>query len=91
VERREAGADDLGTDLVSVDAVGLEAEADWDSLWSPENYLGSDRTENLEQSVPGSASCGPAIGLRADIAGARAGLVAVIAGLKLLALIGAPG
>jgi len=44
---KEAGADDLDTDLVSVDAVGLEAEADWDSLWSPENYLGSDRTENF--------------------------------------------
>jgi Thioredoxin like C-terminal domain len=44
---KEAGAEDLDTDLVSVDAVGLEAEADWDSLWSPENYLGSDRTENF--------------------------------------------
>ena len=34
-------------DLVSVDATGVEAAADWDSLWSPENYLGSARTENF--------------------------------------------
>jgi len=44
---REAGAKDLGHDLVSVDADGLGAEADWDNLWSPENYLGSERTENF--------------------------------------------
>jgi thiol-disulfide isomerase/thioredoxin len=44
---REAGAEDLDTDLVTVDAVGVAAEADWDSLWSPENYLGSGRTENF--------------------------------------------
>jgi hypothetical protein len=25
----------------------VEAAADWDSLWSPENYLGSARTENF--------------------------------------------
>jgi hypothetical protein len=25
----------------------VEAAADWDSLWSPENYLGSERTENF--------------------------------------------
>jgi hypothetical protein len=43
----EAGAGDLGHDLVSVDADGVAAAADWDSLWSPENYLGSERTENF--------------------------------------------
>jgi hypothetical protein len=25
----------------------VEAEADWDSLWSPENYLGFERSENF--------------------------------------------
>ena len=29
------------------DARGIEAAADWDSLKSPENYLGYDRTENF--------------------------------------------
>ncbi len=36
-----------GHDLVSVDPGGVEAAADWDTLWSPENYLGSERTENF--------------------------------------------
>jgi thiol-disulfide isomerase/thioredoxin len=44
---REAGAEDIGRDFVSVGADGVAAEADWDSLWSPENYLGSDRSENF--------------------------------------------
>jgi thiol-disulfide isomerase/thioredoxin len=48
---REAGAEDVGHDLVSVDADGVAdgvtAPADWENLWSPENYLGSDRTENF--------------------------------------------
>jgi thiol-disulfide isomerase/thioredoxin len=43
----EAGAADPGHELVSVDARGVEAPADWDSLWSPENYLGAERTENF--------------------------------------------
>jgi thiol-disulfide isomerase/thioredoxin len=43
----EAGSDGIDPDLVSVDATGVEAAADWDSLWSPENYLGSARTENF--------------------------------------------
>jgi thiol-disulfide isomerase/thioredoxin len=43
----EAGDGEVGHDLVSVDADGVEAAADWDSLWSPENYLGSERTENF--------------------------------------------
>jgi hypothetical protein len=49
----EAGAGGVGRDLVAVDAGGVEAAADWDSLRSPENYLGYDRTENL--SSPGGA------------------------------------
>jgi hypothetical protein len=28
----------------------VEAAADWDSLWSPENYLGYERTENFASS-----------------------------------------
>jgi thiol-disulfide isomerase/thioredoxin len=43
----EAGAAGIGQDLVSVDPGGVEAAADWDSLWSPENYLGYQRTENF--------------------------------------------
>jgi thiol-disulfide isomerase/thioredoxin len=43
----EAGVGGIDHNLVSVDARGVEAAADWDSLWSPENYLGSARTENF--------------------------------------------
>jgi thiol-disulfide isomerase/thioredoxin len=34
-------------DLVSVEGVGVEAEADWDHLRTPETYLGSERGENF--------------------------------------------
>jgi thiol-disulfide isomerase/thioredoxin len=43
----EAGSDGAGHELVSVDAQGLEAPADWAALRSPENYTGYDRTENF--------------------------------------------
>jgi thiol-disulfide isomerase/thioredoxin len=43
----EAGISGIDHDLVSVDPGGLEAAADWDSLRSPENYLGYERTENF--------------------------------------------
>ena len=43
----DAGGGGVGQDLVAVEAGGVEAEADWDSLWSPENYLGFERTENF--------------------------------------------
>jgi thiol-disulfide isomerase/thioredoxin len=46
----EAGTGRIGHELVSVDAAGVEAAADWDSLWSPENYLGYGRTENFASS-----------------------------------------
>ena len=46
----EAGIGRIGHDLVLVDAGGVEAAADWDSLWSPENYLGYGRTENFASS-----------------------------------------
>jgi thiol-disulfide isomerase/thioredoxin len=43
----DAGADGIDQALTSVDARGVEAAADWDSLRSPENYLGSERTDNF--------------------------------------------
>jgi thiol-disulfide isomerase/thioredoxin len=42
----EAGSSP-GHDLVSPDARGIEAPADWASLRSPENYTGYERTENF--------------------------------------------
>jgi thiol-disulfide isomerase/thioredoxin len=49
----EAGIGGTGHELVSVDARGAEAAADWGSLKSPENYLGYERTENFAS--PGGA------------------------------------
>ena len=49
----ETGSTDAGHDLVSVDARGAEAPADWASLRSPENYTGYERTENFAS--PGDA------------------------------------
>ena len=46
----EAGSGGIGRELVSVDARGVEAAADWGSLRSPENYLGYERTENFASS-----------------------------------------
>jgi thiol-disulfide isomerase/thioredoxin len=43
----EAGNAGIGHDLVSVDARGAEVAADWDSLKSPENYVGYGRTEKF--------------------------------------------
>jgi thiol-disulfide isomerase/thioredoxin len=41
----EADVDGIDPNPVTVQPAGVEAAADWDSLWSPENYLGSERTE----------------------------------------------
>ena len=50
----EAGSGNVGElNLVSVEARGAEAAADWTNLKSPENYLGYQRTENF--SSPGGA------------------------------------
>jgi thiol-disulfide isomerase/thioredoxin len=49
----EAGSAGAGDDLVSVDARGAEAPADWATLRSPENYAGYDRAENFAS--PGGA------------------------------------
>jgi len=43
----EVGSGGIGDDLVSAQACGVEAPADWDSLRSPENYLGYGRSENF--------------------------------------------
>ena len=43
----KAGFGGAGHDLVSVEGRGVEAPADWDSLRSPENYVGYERTENF--------------------------------------------
>ena len=44
----EARTTDHDHELVSVDACGVEAPADWASLRSPENYTGYERTEGAE-------------------------------------------
>ena len=58
----EAGAGGIGRDLVSVDARGVEAAADWGSLRSPENYVGYERTAEL--CVSRRCSAGQAARLR---------------------------
>jgi thiol-disulfide isomerase/thioredoxin len=49
----EAGIGGIGRDLVSVEPRGVEEAADWGSLRSEENYVGSERTENFVS--PGGA------------------------------------
>jgi thiol-disulfide isomerase/thioredoxin len=44
---RDAGAESVGDDLVSVAADGFEAQADWTSLGSPETYLGYEQAQNF--------------------------------------------
>jgi thiol-disulfide isomerase/thioredoxin len=39
-------------ELVSVEGLGVEAEADWDNLRTPETYLGSARSENRADARP---------------------------------------
>ena len=55
IQQLLAEAGSAGTDqtLVSVDARGLEAPADWATLRSPENYTGYERTESFAS--PGGA------------------------------------
>jgi hypothetical protein len=47
---REAGANEIRPELVTVDARGAEVAADWEDLESPENYLGLARTANFASS-----------------------------------------
>ena len=49
----ETGIGRIDGELVSVDARGIEAAADWGSLKSPENYIGYERTQNFAS--PGGA------------------------------------
>jgi thiol-disulfide isomerase/thioredoxin len=44
---RDAGREDVPDDLVSVDPVGFEVQADWSSLESPETYLGYRQAQNF--------------------------------------------
>jgi thiol-disulfide isomerase/thioredoxin len=43
----EAGHRGVGNGLVSVDPRGLEVAANWNDVRSPENFLGSERTQNF--------------------------------------------
>ena len=43
----ETGAGGFDRESLSVHVRGIEVAADWDSLKSPENYLGYDRTQNF--------------------------------------------
>jgi len=43
----EAGTHDVPGDLVSVDATAFEVAADWESLWTPETYVGYERTSKF--------------------------------------------
>jgi thiol-disulfide isomerase/thioredoxin len=49
---RDAGREDVGDDLVSVADEGLEAQADWTNLESPETYLGYEQTQNFAEGAP---------------------------------------
>ena len=49
---RDAGRDGVEDDLVSVADEGLEAQADWSNLGSPETYLGSEQGRNLAPGMP---------------------------------------
>jgi hypothetical protein len=44
---REAGRTDVSDDLVSVTDEGFQAQADWESLRSPETYLGYEQAQNF--------------------------------------------
>src|SRR4029079_19746743 len=45
----EAGSDGLPDDLVPIEPEGVEAQADWANLGSPETYLGAAQGRNLAQ------------------------------------------
>jgi thiol-disulfide isomerase/thioredoxin len=47
-----AGASNVSRKLISVDARGVEAPADWDQLRSPETYVGYARAENFASPGP---------------------------------------
>jgi Thioredoxin like C-terminal domain len=51
---KERGAENVSGELVSVEGRGVEAEADWGSLKSPETYLGYERAQSFAS--PGGAA-----------------------------------
>lgn len=51
---RDAGARGVADDVVSINARGIEAAADWSNLQTPENYLGYQRTQGFAS--PGGAA-----------------------------------
>jgi hypothetical protein len=53
---REAGRDGVPDDLVAVTPEGVEVQADWTHLQSPETYLGYDQARNFAS--PGGAKLG---------------------------------
>jgi thiol-disulfide isomerase/thioredoxin len=53
----EAGRESVADDLVSVTLAGFEVQADWDSLQTPETYLGHEQTQNFAS--PGFAADEP--------------------------------
>ena len=54
----EAGHPQVDRALVAVAGTGIEAAADWNSLQSPENYVGTEMAENFAS--PGGATVGRA-------------------------------
>ena len=52
---RDAGRDGIGDDVVSIVPGGVEAQADWANLGSPETYLGFQQGGNLVASDVQSA------------------------------------
>ena len=52
----ESGNNGVARDRVAVEARGVEVDADWENLRSPETYLGSAQTENF--SSPGGTGFG---------------------------------
>jgi thiol-disulfide isomerase/thioredoxin len=49
----------VARELVPVEAVGVEAPADWDHLYTPETYLGSGRGERATYELAGEWTIGP--------------------------------
>jgi hypothetical protein len=89
---QEAGASGVGDGLVTVNATGFEAAADWENLKSPENYLGYERTQNFASSGGADADRRRAYSAPARLAlnqWAHAGEWTVGRGVTILS--GAPG
>jgi len=80
---REAGAEDVSDDLVSITPEGFEAQADWENLGSPETYLGAQQGERRTDAAAGSLRLNQwsltgdwSVASRACVLGAGAGAIA---------------